>query len=199
MNINPTRMELNKLKKALKVSKEGHKLLKDKQDELIRKFLALIHDTNDIRIVVNKKIREFSIKGGLSSASFPNEMVENMFLTQETMITADIQSRKFMGIEIAKIDFEVLPIKPTSALISTPLLTKTENDMQDLLPMLLKLTESEKNCLILSKEIEKLRRRVNALEYMVIPVQEKQIKQITMRLGDVERENITRLIKVKDM
>ena len=199
MNINPTRMELNKLKKALKVSKEGHKLLKDKQDELIRKFLALIHDTNDIRIVVNKKIREFSIKGGLSSASFPNEMVENMFLTQETMITADIQSQKFMGIEIAKIDFEVLPIKPTSALISTPLLTKTENDMQDLLPMLLKLTESEKNCLILSKEIEKLRRRVNALEYMVIPVQEKQIKQITMRLGDVERENITRLIKVKDM
>ncbi|MCL2696034.1 MAG: V-type ATP synthase subunit D, partial [Clostridiales bacterium] len=93
---------------------------------------------------------------------------------------------------------EVKEVKPSSALISSPLLSKTEHDMRGLLPDLLQLTVAEKNCYILADEIQALRRRVNALEYMVIPAQLKSIQMIKMKLADRERESITRLIKVNN-
>jgi len=104
-----------------------------------------------------------------------------------------------MGLSVVDIKYDIAETKPSSALVSSPSLTKTEHDMKGLLPLLLKLTVSEKNCYIMSKEIETLRRRVNALEYMVIPDLEKNIRMIKMKLGDSERETVTRLIKVKDM
>jgi len=199
MNVNPTRMELSRFKKRLKSSKEAHKLLKDKQDELMRRFIALLKETNDIRIEVNKSVKEFSIQAGLSLAGFPYKMVENLFLVKDTLISADIREKNWMGVPVVDIKFEVKEAKPSSALISSPLLSKTEHDMRELLPLLLRLTESEKNCYMLSTEIEGLRRRVNALEHMVIPDLQRNIKIIQMKLGDSERDTITRLIKVKSM
>jgi len=199
MNVTPTRMELSRFKKRLKTSQEAHKLLKDKQDELMRRFIALLKETNNIRNDVNAALKKFSEQAGLSVAGFPYKMVENIFLVQETLISAGISKKNWMGVSIVDIEYEVKEAKPSSALISSPLLSKTEHDMRELLPMLLQLTVTEKNCHILSKEIEMLRRRVNALEHMLIPDLIKTIKIIKMKLSDNERDKITRLIKVKTL
>ena len=199
MNITPTRMELTKFKKRLTTSKEAHKLLKDKQDELMRRFISLLKETNEIRNRVNSAIKTFSTQAGLSVASFPYKMVENLFLVKETLISADINKKNWMGVSVVDIKYKIEEAKPSSALISSPLLSKTEHDVRELLPHLLDLTVAEKNCLILSKEIETLRRRVNALEYMIIPDLTKNIRVIKMKLSDGERDTITRLIKVKSM
>lgn len=199
MNITPTRMELSKFKKHLTTSREAHKLLKDKQDELMRRFVALLKETNEIRSQVNLFIKTFATQAGLSVAGFPYKMVENLFLVKEILISADISKKNWMGVSLIDIEYEVRESRPSSALISSPLLSKTEHDMRGLLPMLLKLTIAEKNCHILSKEIETLRRRVNALEYMIIPDLNKNIRIIKMKLSDGERDTITRLIKVKTM
>ena len=199
MSVTPTRMELSRFTKRLKTSKEAHKLLKDKQDELMRRFIALLRETDELRKQINSAIKEFSIQAGLSVAGFPFKLVENMFLVRETLISADIRQQSWMGVSIADINYQVRDPRPSSALISTPLLSKTERDMRELLPLLLRLTISEKNCHILSNEIEALRRRVNALEYMVIPELESNIRTIRMKLSDNERDTITRLIKVKGL
>jgi V/A-type H+-transporting ATPase subunit D len=190
-------MELAKFKKRLKTSKEAHKLLKDKQDELMRRFIELMKKTNTIRSEVNLSIKVCSFQAGLSVAGFPYKMVENLFLVKEILISADIGKKNWMGVSVADIKFEVKKPKPSSALVSSPLLSRTEHAIRDLLPSLLELTVAEKNCRILSKEIETLRRRVNALEHRVIPDLTKNIQVIKMKLGDGERDSITRLIKVK--
>jgi len=199
MSITPTRMELSKLKRQLKISKEAHKLLKDKQEELMRRFIALIKETNVIRNQVNKSVQKFSAQAGLSVAGFPYKMIENLFLVKETLISADIRQKSWMGVSVVDIDFDIKKAKPSSALISSPLLTKTEQDMREILPLLLRLTVAEKNCYILSDEIETLRRRVNALEHLVIPDLHKKIRIIRMKLDDSERDTIARLIKIKNM
>ena len=199
MRVTPTRMELSRFKRRLKTSREAHKLLKDKQDELIRRFIELLRETSEIRDQVNSSIKTFSTQAGLSVAGFPYKMVENLFLNKEIMISADIRKKNWMGVSVVDIKFDVEEVKPSSALISSPLLSKTEHDMRDLLPLLLQLTVSEKNCYILSSEIEALRRRVNALEHMLIPNLIRNIRTIRMKLSDNERENITRLIKIKTL
>ena len=198
MKITPTRMELSRYKKRLKTSREAHKLLKDKQNELVRRFIALLRETNEIRGRINTALLTFQTQAGLSVAGFPLKMVENLFLSKETMISADIRPKNWMGVGLVDIQYEVKEVKPSSALISSPLLSKTEHDMRGLLPDLLQLTVAEKNCYILADEIQALRRRVNALEYMVIPAQLKSIQMIKMKLADRERESITRLIKVNN-
>ena len=199
MRITPTRMELSRFKKRLKTSREAHKLLKDKQDELVRRFIGLLRETNEMRGQVNSSVKTFSTQAGLSVAGFAYKQVENLFLNREIMISADIKKKNWMGVSVVDIDFNVKEAKPSSALISSPLLSKTEHDMRALLPLLLKLTVAEKNCFILSKEIEALRRRVNALEHMIIPNLIRDIRAIKMKLSDNERENITRLIKIKSL
>jgi V/A-type H+-transporting ATPase subunit D len=198
MRIAPTRMEAARLKKRLMTSIEAHKLLKDKQDELVRMFIALLKEISEIRGMVNSAIKEFSAQAGLSVAGFPYKMVENLFLVKETLISADIKKSNWMGVTVIDIEYETKEAKPSSALISSPLLSKTEHDMRGMLPQLLRLTIAEKNCQILAAEIESLRRRVNALEYMIIPDLKKKIKLIKMKLSDNERDTITRLIIIKN-
>jgi len=192
-------MELSRLKKRLKTSREAHKLLKDKQDELVRRFIKLLRETSETRNIVNSSIKAFATQAGLSVAGFPYKMVENLFINKEIMISADINKKNWMGVPVIDIAYDVKEVKPSAALVSSPLLSKTEHDMRDLLPQLLQLTISEKNCYILSSEIEALRRRVNALEHMLIPNLVKSIRMIRMKLSDKERENTTRLIKIKAM
>jgi len=199
MNITPTRMELAKYQKRLHTSKEAHRLLKDKQDELMRRFIKLLKETNTVRNQVNLAIKKSAAQAGLSVAGFPYKMVENLSLVKETLISADISKKNLMGVSVVDIKYKTEEAKPSSALISSPLLSKTEYDVRELLPYLLDLTVTEKNCQILSKEIETLRRRVNALEYMVIPDLNKKIRIIKMKLSDGERDTITRLIKVKTL
>jgi V/A-type H+-transporting ATPase subunit D len=191
-------MELSRVKKRLKVSSEAHKLLKDKQDELVRRFIALLKETHDIRKQVNASLIILSAQAGLSAAAFPYKMAESMYLSKETLISAQISEKNWMGVTIADIEYDVKTAKPSGALISNPMLMKTGRDMRELLPQLLRLTIAEKNCQMLSDEIESLRRRVNALEHMIIPNLVKTIRIIKMKLSDNERDTITRLIKVKN-
>ena len=197
--VTPTRMELSRFKKRLKSSREAHKLLKDKQDELMRRFIGLIKETHEIRTQVNQSIKEFSQQAGLSLAGFPYKMVENLFLVKDTLVSAEVEQQTWMGVPIVDIQFDVKAPQPSSALVSSPLLSKTEHDMREMLPQLLRLTVSEKNCYLLAGEIESLRRRVNALEHMIIPELQQNIKVIQMKLEDSERDTITKLIKVKAM
>ena len=199
MRITPTRMELSRFQKRLKTSREAHKLLKDKLDELVRRFIELIRETNELREKTNSSIKSFATQAGLSVAGFPYKMVENLFLNKEILISADIRRMNWMGVTMVDIKFNVGDVKPSSALISSPLLSRTEHEMREQLNLLLKLTLAEKNCYFLSAEIEALRRRVNALEYMIIPSLIKNIRMIKMKLSDNERENITRLIKIKSL
>jgi len=192
-------MELSRHKKRLKSSCDAHKMLKDKQDDLMRRFVQLLKEATELRSQINESLKAFSAQAGLSVSSFPNNMVKNMFLVKETLISADIREKNWMGVAVTDIEYEVKELRPSSALISSPLLSKTENDMHELLPLLLQLTVAEKNCQILANEIESLRRRVNALEHLIIPGLRKTIRVIRMKLSDGERETITRLIKVKTM
>jgi len=192
-------MELSRHKKRLKSSADAHKMLKDKQDDLMRRFVKLLKEATELRNLINQSLKIFSAQAGLSVASFPNGMVKNLFLVKETLISADIKEKNWMGVSVVDIEYETKKLRPSSALISSPLLSKTENDMHELLPLLLKLTIAEKNCQILANEIESLRRRVNALEHLIIPGLIKTIRVIRMKLSDNERETITRLIKVKTM
>jgi len=199
MTNKPTRMELAKVKKRLKISNEAYKLLKDKQDELVRRFIALVKETDALRGQINQAIKAYSEQTGLSVACFPYQMIESMFLSKETAVAADIRTDNWMGVEVADIKFEVKTAMPPGALISNPLLMKNRHDMRELLPLLERLATAEKNCHLLSGEIESLRRRVNALEHMIIPNLIKTIRAIKMKLSDAERDTVTRLIKVKSL
>lgn len=190
-------MELSKFRKRLKTSQEAHKLLKDKQDDLIRRFIALIKETNELRSQVNAAVRTSIAQSGLAVAGVPRQMVDNLSLVQESLISARVGSANIMGVDVIDIEFDVREAKPASALVTTPLLAKTGYDLRSLLPLLLRLTVSEKNCFILAQEIETLRRRVNALEHLIIPRLERNIRIIRLKLSDSERETVARLIKVK--
>jgi V/A-type H+-transporting ATPase subunit D len=127
-------------------------------------------------------------------------MVRNLFLVKETLISAKVERKNWMGVSLVDITFDYPnEPQPSSALVSSPLLSRTEHDMRSILPDLLRMTQLEKNCYILANEIEALRRRVNALEHMVIPNLEQDIRMIRMKLSDNERDTITRLIKIKGM
>jgi len=199
MSMTATRMELSRHKKRLKSSEEAHKMLKDKQDDLMRRFVQLLKDATELRSQINQSLKVFTAQAGLSVSSFSNSMVKNLFLVKETLISADIKEKNWMGVAVVDIEYEVKDLRPSSALISSPLLSRTESDMRELLKPLERMTEAEKNCQILANEIESLRRRVNALEHMIIPGLRKTIRVIKMKLSDGERETITRLIKVKTM
>ena len=183
----------------MKTSREAHKLLKDKQDELIRRFIELMKEASGIRKRINLAIKTISTHASLSVACFPYKMAQNQFLDKECLISANIAKKNWMGVQVADIEYETKESKPSGALVSSPLLSKTESDMRELLPLLLQLTVTEKNCQILATEIEALRRRVNALEYIIIPELMQNIRVIRIKLSDNERDRITRLIKAKSM
>jgi len=199
MNVTATRMELSKYRKRLKTSEEAYKLLKDKQDDLMRRFIALIKETDTLRKEINASIRHLSTQTGLGIAGLPHQMVDNLTLAKESAVMAQIDVVNVMGVNVIDVSYTVKETRPSSALVSTPLLAKTGHEMRSLLPGLLRLTVTEKNCYILAKEIEVLRRRVNALEHLIIPELRRDIRIIRLKLSDNERETISRLIKTKSL
>ena len=192
-------MELAKLQKRLKTSKEGHKLLKDKQDEFMRVFLNYSKEANRLRGKVNEALSRYSREIGFSVSSFQPQVIRNTFLSKDITAYANIQEGKWMGIPLVNISCDVRDIKIPSALASTPQLAKTVHGMREILPDLVNLTITTENCALIAAETEVIRRRVNALEHRVIPELERNIRTIKMKLSDGERDTITRLIKIKNM
>ncbi len=205
LNVNPTRMELTTLKKRYSTAKRGHKLLKDKQDELMRRFILLIKENNELRKAVEKELSTSFKEFLMASAVMSSEMLEEAIIYPKERIHLEVTKKNIMSVNVPVMEFkremedDEGSIYPYGFVNTSAELDGAIETLYDILPRLLKLAEIEKTCQLMADEIEKTRRRVNALEYMTIPQLQETIKYIKMKLDENERGNITRLMKVKSM
>lgn len=202
--VNPTRMELTRLKKKLVTATRGHKLLKDKRDELMRQFLDLVRENKELREKVEKGIEKANKNFVLARASMSEEALYTALLAPKQDISIDVDAKNVMSVDIPV--FDVKTRTPDKNDIFSYGFAFTSSDLDDavfslseILPDMLRLAEVEKSCQLMAAEIEKTRRRVNALEHVMIPDTQEKIKYITMKLDENERSTQTRLMKVKDM
>lgn len=203
-HVNPTRMELTRLKKKLATALRGHKLLKDKRDELMRQFLDLVRENKTLREQVERGIGEANKNFVLARSGMSDEAVNVAFMApkQEVQLTCDVHN--VMSVEIPVFHYEtrtsdVNDIYSYGFAFTSSDLDGAVKSLADLLPQMLRLAECEKSCQLMAAEIEKTRRRVNALEHVVIPETQENIKYITMKLDENERSAQIRLMKVKDL
>jgi len=205
LNVNPTRMELSKLKKRLATSSRSHKLLKDKQDELMRQFIILVKHNNTLRKDVEGQL-EGSLKDFLMArAVMSSEFLEEAIAYPKENISVEVGEKNVMSVSVPVMNFrrelegDEGSIYPYGFTSTTSELDDALSKLYGILPKLLELAEVEKSCQLMADEIEKTRRRVNALEYRTIPELIETIKYIRMKLDENERASITRLMKVKSM
>ena len=204
LNVNPTRMELSRLKKQLTTATRGHKLLKDKQDELMRRFIALVKENNELRIQVEQEVTDALSNFVLANATLNEAFIEELVAIPAEKVELEIIEQNILSVPVPKMIFDYDESVQEVPLDYGYVNSNSELDqafakISSILPKLLALANVEKTCQLLSKEIEKTRRRVNALEYMTIPQLEETIYYIQMKLEENERGEITRLIKIKSM
>ena len=205
LNVNPTRSELGGLKRRLAVATRGHKLLKDKQDELMRRFIELIRKNKALRVEVEKDLQDSFKDFLLASAVMSPEMLEEAVAFPKESITVDIKKKNVMSVNvpvmtfIRKLEGDEGSIYPYGFAQTSAELDDAISKLYGIMTKLLELAEVEKSCQLMSDEIEKTRRRVNALEYRTIPELQETIRFIRMKLDENERSTITRLMKVKDI
>jgi V/A-type H+/Na+-transporting ATPase subunit D len=205
INVNPTRMELTKLKKKLATAVRGHKLLKDKQDELVRQFIAIVKHNNELRTQVEENLDGTLKEFMLTRAVLGSEIVEEALSFPKESISLEITSKNVMSVNVPVMEFKRKleddpgSIYPYGFANTSPELDQVVGKLYSILPQLLELAEVEKSTQLMADEIEKTRRRVNALEYMTIPQLKETIKYIKMKLDENERGALIRLMKVKDM
>ncbi|OJG90189.1 V-type ATP synthase subunit D [Enterococcus silesiacus] len=197
-------MELSRLKKQLGTASRGHKLLKDKQDELMRRFILLVKKNNQLRIDVEHELTTALSNFVLANATLNEAFIEELVAVPADDITLDVIEKNIMSVTVPIMNFHYNEAVTEAPLNYGYLNSNAELDgvfdkISTILPKLLELAEVEKTCQLMSKEIEKTRRRVNALEYMTIPQLEETIYYIQMKLEENERSEITRLIKIKNM
>ena len=202
--VNPTRMELTRQKKKLATATRGHKLLKDKRDELMRQFLELVRENKALREKVEEGLEAVNKNFVLARASSSDQALNTALLAPKQEVYLNADTRNVMSVEI--------PVFTTSTrsadegdiysygfAFTSGDLDDAVRSLQELLPDMLRLAEVEKSCQLMAAEIEKTRRRVNALEYVMIPDAQEKIRYITMKLDENERSTQIRLMKVKDM
>lgn len=203
-HVNPTRMELTKLKKKLITARRGHKLLKDKRDELMRQFLDLVRENKTLRETIEAGILSANQNFALARAGMSDEALNVALMAPKQEVYLDVETKNVMSVEIPVFHYKTRTSNPNDIYsygyaFTSGDLDDAVKDLAVLLPDMLRLAECEKSCQLLASEIEKTRRRVNALEHVVIPETEKNIRYITMKLDENERSSQTRLMKVKDM
>lgn len=203
-HVNPTRMELTRLKGKLLTAVRGHKLLKDKRDELMRQFLELVRQNKALREEVEKGINDANKNFVLARLAMSREAVNVAFMSAKQEVTLDVSSKNVMSVEIPVFEYKTRTSDKNDIYSYGYAFTSSDLDdavksLSDLLPKMLELAEKEKACQMMATEIEKTRRRVNALEHVLIPDYQENIKYITMKLDESERSSQVRLMKVKDM
>ncbi|MGY4104338.1 V-type ATP synthase subunit D [Ignavigranum ruoffiae] len=204
LNVKPTRGELAKLKQRLKLASRGHKLLKDKQDELMRQFILLIRQNNEIRKQVEGQLLDVMQDFVLSKATQNQLAIDELFAIPAKSTQLIIEQENIMSVKVPKM-FTDIHEEDRSGEIDYSFLTSNAGmdgamaAIEESLDALLKLAETEKTCQLMADEIEKTRRRVNALEYRTIPELEETIYFIEMKLEEAERSALIRMMKVKDM
>ena len=203
LKVNPTRMALSELKLRLVTAKRGHKLLKDKQDELMRQFINLIKENKKLRVEVEKELSDSFKSFLLASATMSPLFLESAISFPKAKIAVEMNLKNIMSVNVPEMKFVKKEMEgsifPYGFVQTSAELDDTVIKLQKVLDNLLSLAEIEKSCQLMADEIEKTRRRVNALEYSTIPNLEETVKDIRMKLDENERATITRLMKVKQM
>lgn len=200
LNVSPTRMELLRLKKRILLAQRGHRLLKDKQDELIRQFMPLVREVIGLRKEVEEGLKKAFQSLVIARMLMLPEFVEEALMWPGEKITLEVSYKYIVGVKVPEYE-----IKKEGDIYNYGLATtSSELDIalkaySDLLPSLVKLAFLEKTLELLAAEIERTRRRVNALEYIFIPNLEETIKYITMKLSEMERADLTRLMRIKEI
>jgi V/A-type H+-transporting ATPase subunit D len=202
IQVNPTRMELTKLKNQYAIAKRGHKLLKDKQDELIKKFIDMVKENKRLREEVEREL-ENSMKSFIMARSqMSQQVLEESLMIPSARANISISKKNIMSVNVPEIEIsqeEGSNIYSYGLASTSAELDSAITILSGVLTNMIKLAEVEKGCQLMADEIEKTRRRVNALEYVMMPSLEETIKYITMKLDEDERANITRLMKVKEL
>ena len=202
LNVNPTRMELRRLKARLKTAVRGHKLLKDKSDEMIRQFMVYARKNKQLRMETEAALSD-ALKGFmLARAVSDDQVIEEAVAMPASFVEAEVSTKSVMSVEVPSIKIKERKAQdmfPYSFSSVTAELDNSIVTLNGVVAKMVELAEVEKTCNMLADEIEKNRRRVNALEYVMIPELEETIKYISMKLEEQERSNVVRLMKVKDM
>ena len=202
--VNPTRMELTRQKRKLVTAIRGHKLLKDKRDELMRQYLELVRINKELRESVERGLASAAQGFALARAAMSGPVLDTALLIPGQQVTLEAAKRNVMSVIVPEFTFKTRSADESNKYSYGLSFTSSDLDdavsgLADVLPDLLKLAEVEKCCLLMAAEIEKTRRRVNALESVIIPDLRSTIKFITMKLDENERSSQIRLMKVKDM
>ena len=202
--VNPTRMELTRLKSKLVTAVKGHRLLKDKRDELMREFLDLVRENMALRLKVEEGIRQANVNFVSAKAGMSQEALREALMAPKQEVTLMEDVKNVMSVNIPVFDYKTRTSDPNDIYSYGFAFTSSDLDgavksLADILPDMLRLAEVEKSCQLMAAEIEKTRRRVNALEHVTIPETQAGIKYITMKLDENERSTQIRLMKVKDM
>lgn len=203
LNVNLTRIESLNLKKSLKTAQRGHKLLKDKLDELIKKLLNLVEENKEIRKEVETKLEKAYQNFIMAKAVMSDEYMAEALMIPKQSISVDVSTKSIMSVKIPSFSFNKENVKdemyPYGFAFTTGDLDKSVIGFTEITNIMLRLAQNEKAIELLSVEIEKTRRRVNALENVMIPNYKDTIKYIQNKLDEDERGTLTRLMKVKDM
>ena len=204
MNVSPTRMELTRLKARLKTATRGHKLLKDKLDEMMKQFLDIVRENRALRIQVEEALTAAYSRFTVAAAVMSPEMLEQSLLYPKQSVSLDMSFVNVMSVDVPKYAIrlkndEPSEIFPYGFAATSGELDAAISELNGALELMLRLAEVEKSAQMLASEIEKTRRRVNALEYVMIPETQETIRYIVMKLDENERGNLSRLMKVKDM
>ena len=204
LQVNPTRMELTRLKKKLATATRGHKLLKDKRDELMRLFLERVRENRRLRKQVEAGILAANKDFMLARAAMQDPVLNTALLAPKQKVSLESTTENVMSVEVPKFTFHTRT--PQESDMFSYGFAFTSGDLDDAIeslaavfPAMLRMAESEKACQLMASEIEKTRRRVNALEHVMIPQLQETIRYITMKLDENERSTQVRLMKVKDM
>jgi V/A-type H+/Na+-transporting ATPase subunit D len=198
--VSATRMELLKIRKRLVLARRGYKLLRDKQDELMRRFMLLIEEWKRLRGEIDEEFKE-ALRAFVTASS----QIDEVFLNEALVFSREnlgikYSTRRFLNLDIPQ--FEIIGLNRPynySALNTNTKFDISIDKFYELFPGLIKLAELESSIFLISKEIKSTRRRVNALEHILIPGLIETIKYITMKLGEFERSNLTRLMRVKEL
>ncbi len=199
LNVNPTRMELKRLKGRLKTAERGHKLLKDKSDEMVRRFSVLIKENKRLRDETDKDMAEVLQEFSKARSFISVEEIETAFSMPVSSVTLDVSTNNIMSVEVPEIKVSAKKTEgyPYAFAGITSEVDYSSKKVSELIEKLIKLAEVEKSAAMLAVEIERNKRRVNALEYVMIPQLNETIKYIRSKLDENERSATTRLMKVK--
>lgn len=198
--VNPTRMELLKLKKRLILARRGHRLLKDKQDELMRNFLSLIEEIKELRLTVEIELFQAYESFLIARLTMGREFLDEALMFSQLETNLEVTYVHLMNLRIPRYRLNIEGDYFSYGLLTTSMeLDRALKRYRELIPKMVELAEKERELEMLSYEIERTRRRVNALEHILIPNIFETISYISMKLEELERSNLTRLMKIKDI